>query len=88
MYLPTSIFIFLKIKAPNDLFKWINDTMIPYLFRERDEYGMVLHWTERQFTHDHHLRLGPPRLRQLRIKRGIQNVTFVNYKYSHIKLID
>ncbi|XP_060565690.1 polycystin-1-like protein 2 [Ruditapes philippinarum] len=69
---------FNSIKSPNDLFKWINDTMIPYLFREHDEYGMVLHWTERQFTYDHHLRLGPPRLRQLRTKQVTCDIPYID----------
>lgn len=57
------------------MFNWINKTMIPYLFREHDDDGHILHWIERQMTKDRHVRIGPPRLRQLRIKNGISLLT-------------
>ncbi|XP_045163850.2 polycystin-2-like [Mercenaria mercenaria] len=62
------------------MINWLNYTLIPYLFLERDEHGAVANWTERQFTKDYiHYRLGPPRLRQLRTKNGTCNIPYIGY---------
>ena len=62
----------LQIKSINSFFEWLNQSAILQLFPEYDEQGEQLHWRERQFIYGGaSLRLGPPRLRQLRVKKGM-----------------
>ena len=60
-----------QIKTAGDVYNWLNISVIPSLFPEFDLNGAPLHWTVRQFTNGYNnLRLGPPRLRQLRVKKN------------------
>ena len=64
-------YLFFQIKSINTFFEWLNQSAILQLFPEIDEQGEQLHWRERQFMYGGaSLRLGPPRLRQLRVKTG------------------
>ena len=66
------ICVVLQIKSINGFFDWFNNSAIMRLFPEEDVNGDRLHWRERQFiTGGASFRLGPPRLRQLRVKKGI-----------------
>ena len=72
---------FKQIKTPGDVYIWLNKTVFPSLFPEFDLNGDRFHWRERQFMNGiHSLRLGPPRLRQMRVTQGrpskIQNSFF------------
>ena len=61
----------LQIRSINDYYEWLNNTAIQRLFPENDINGDRLHWRQRQFiTGEASFRLGPPRLRQLRVKKG------------------
>ena len=67
----------MQIKKPGDLFMWINETVIPALFPVEDINGNTLHWYYKKFATGYEfLRVGPPRLRQLRTTRG----TFILFK--------
>ncbi|XP_045163703.2 polycystic kidney disease protein 1-like 2 [Mercenaria mercenaria] len=69
---------FHSITTPGDLFVWLNTSVIPSLFPEFDMNGAPLHWTVKQFTTGYvNLRLGPPRLRQLRTKNGTCDIPYI-----------
>ncbi|KAL3877870.1 hypothetical protein ACJMK2_035514 [Sinanodonta woodiana] len=62
---------FREINSTADLFTWLNKTALPSLFPERSLNGQKLHWREREFIAGFgSYRLGPPRLRQLRVKEA------------------
>ena len=59
-----------------DYIKWLKTTAFPVLYPETDYNGDRLHWRLRQYFHDlTSFRVGPPRLRQLRVVDGKCNVT-------------
>ncbi|XP_045161835.2 polycystic kidney disease protein 1-like 2 [Mercenaria mercenaria] len=69
---------FHSISTPGDLFVWLDTSVIPSLFPEFDMNGAPLHWTVKQFTTGYvNLRLGPPRLRQLRTKKGTCDIPYI-----------
>ena len=73
-----TLLLFFQIKSINSFFEWLNKSAILRLFPEYDEQGEQLHWRERQFIYGGaSYRLGPPRLRQLRVKKG--SVSFPYY---------
>jgi hypothetical protein len=77
----TCININLQIKTPGDVYNWLNISVIPSLFPEFDINGAPLHWTVRQFTNGYNnFRLGPPRLRQLRMK----NSTLIRFQFIKV----
>ncbi|XP_063446781.1 uncharacterized protein LOC134726311 [Mytilus trossulus] len=58
----------LKIRLVNDYIKWLRYTAFPELYPETDYTGERLHWRLRQYFNDlTSFRVGPPRLRQLRV---------------------
>ncbi|XP_052069390.1 polycystin family receptor for egg jelly-like [Mytilus californianus] len=58
----------LKITHVTDYIKWLRYTAFPELYPETDYTGERLHWRLRQYFNDlTSLRVGPPRLRQLRV---------------------
>ncbi|KAK3583595.1 hypothetical protein CHS0354_039414 [Potamilus streckersoni] len=60
-----------QIQSKEDFFTWLNKTAFPCLFPERTPSGQELHWREREFIAGFgSYRLGPPRLRQLRVREG------------------
>ncbi|VDI61169.1 Hypothetical predicted protein [Mytilus galloprovincialis] len=57
-----------KITHVKDYMKWLRYTAFPELYPETDYTGERLHWRLRQHFHDlTSFRVGPPRLRQLRV---------------------
>ncbi|XP_063446785.1 polycystin-1-like protein 2 [Mytilus trossulus] len=57
-----------KIRLVNDYIKWLRYTAFPELYPETDYTGERLHWRLRQYFNDlTSFRVGPPRLRQLRV---------------------
>ena len=53
------------------MLKWIDETFIKEFFKHDDYTGNKLHWRERMFLGNRaNFRLGPARLRQLRIDKG------------------
>ncbi|VDI23340.1 Hypothetical predicted protein, partial [Mytilus galloprovincialis] len=60
-----------------DYVRWLRDTAFPELYPETDYTGERLHWRLRQYFHDlTSFRVGPPRLRQLRIKESSEDLPF------------
>ncbi|XP_052217966.1 polycystic kidney disease 2-like 1 protein [Dreissena polymorpha] len=60
---------FTEIKKQHDYFEWLNKTVLPRMFPEVDINNETLHWRLQQFIEGGtKYRVGPPRLRQLRIK--------------------
>ncbi|XP_052820375.1 polycystic kidney disease protein 1-like 2 [Mya arenaria] len=60
-----------KIKTQGDMYTWLNVSVIPSLFPEFDINGSPLQWSDKKFIAGYNtMRLGPPRLRQLRAKNG------------------
>ncbi|WAR15128.1 PK1L2-like protein [Mya arenaria] len=58
---------FQTIKSQGDMYNWLNVSVIPNLFPEFDINGSPLPWYEKKFISRYNtMRLGPPRLRQLR----------------------
>ncbi|XP_060607743.1 polycystin-2-like [Ruditapes philippinarum] len=81
---PSGMASFSKIQTSTDFYTWLNNTAIMKSFPETniDSGNTPLHWRERQHIEGGHLfRVGPPRLRQLRIRKGTCH-------YSYIGTID
>ncbi|XP_060599389.1 polycystin-1-like protein 3, partial [Ruditapes philippinarum] len=69
---PSGMVSFSKIQTSTDFYTWLNKTAIMKSFPETniDSGNTPLHWRERQHIEGGHLfRVGPPRLRQLRIRK-------------------
>ncbi|XP_053378970.1 uncharacterized protein LOC123526495 isoform X2 [Mercenaria mercenaria] len=82
---------FQAITTPGDLYNWLNMSVIPSLFPEFDANGAPLHWTVRQFTTGYNnLRLGPPRLRQLRTKNNTCIIPYIGSMscYGKYEILD
>ncbi|WAR15291.1 PKD2-like protein, partial [Mya arenaria] len=61
-----------KIKTQGDMYTWLNVSVIPSLFPEFDINGSPLQWSDKKFIAGYNtMRLGPPRLRQLRAKNAV-----------------
>ncbi|CAC5377684.1 PKD1L2 [Mytilus coruscus] len=66
-----------KITHVKDYLKWLRYTAFPELYPETDYTGERLHWRLRQYFHDlTSLRVGPPRLRQLRVTESSEVLPF------------
>jgi len=71
MHEPSLIYIYIQINTTNDYIKWLDQVALPVLFPQKLYDQSKLHWRQRQFYSDLTLfRVGPPRLRQLRVKEG------------------
>ncbi|WAR15130.1 PK1L2-like protein, partial [Mya arenaria] len=63
---------FQTIKTQGDMYNWLNVSVIPNLFPEFDINGSPLPWYEKKFIARYNtMRLGPPRLRQLRANNAV-----------------
>ena len=61
-----------QIKCSADIYSWLNETLIPFVFPEESVMEGKLTAYHRHFTSDlNNLRVGPIRLRQLRALEGI-----------------
>ncbi|WAR15299.1 PKD2-like protein, partial [Mya arenaria] len=61
------------IKTQGDMYNWLNVSVIPSLFPEFDINGSPLHWYDKKFMAGYNtMRLGPPRLRQLRTTNDVK----------------
>ena len=59
---------------PQDVWGWIESIVVPGLYHTMDYRGMVLKDYESKFINNmNSMRLGPPRLRQIRVNTG--NIT-------------
>ncbi|CAG5115237.1 unnamed protein product, partial [Candidula unifasciata] len=59
------------VKAPVEYFAWLENILVPWLFPEEDYSGRSIISEDRQYTSVWSLyRLGAPRLRQVRMKKG------------------
>ncbi|CAG2248795.1 PKD1L2 [Mytilus edulis] len=66
-----------KITHVKDYMKWLRYTAFPELYPETDYTGERLHWRLRQNFHDlTSFRVGPPRLRQLRVTDSSEVLPF------------
>ncbi|XP_052067992.1 polycystin family receptor for egg jelly-like isoform X12 [Mytilus californianus] len=66
-----------KITHVKDYMKWLQYTAFPELYPETDYTGERLHWRLRQNFHDlTSFRVGPPRLRQLRVTESSEVLPF------------
>ncbi|VDI23342.1 Hypothetical predicted protein [Mytilus galloprovincialis] len=66
-----------KITHVKDYMKWLRYTAFPQLYPETDYTGERLHWRLRQNFHDlTSFRVGPPRLRQLRVTDSSEVLPF------------
>ncbi|XP_060581115.1 polycystin-2-like [Ruditapes philippinarum] len=75
---PFKLPYFKSIIRPGDVFTWLKSSAIPSLFPEYNIIGEPLHWTEKQFTTGlNDLRLGPPRLRQVRTTNGSCDLPYI-----------
>ncbi|KAL4220971.1 Single-stranded DNA-binding protein 3 [Mactra antiquata] len=78
------------MKTPGDIYTWLNVSVFPSLFPEVDYNGRLLEWTEKDFTTgQNNIRVGPPRLRQLRSKKDKCWIPYFgevecNHRYSLI----
>ncbi|XP_052760826.1 polycystic kidney disease protein 1-like 2 [Mya arenaria] len=70
---------FKTIKTQGDMYNWLNVSVIPSLFPEFDINGSPLHWYDKKFMAGYNtMRLGPPRLRQLRTTNGAScNIPYI-----------
>ncbi|KAJ8307755.1 hypothetical protein KUTeg_014695 [Tegillarca granosa] len=66
---------FTKITNTEQLIQWFNWTAFPALFPEKEYNSKQLHWRWRQYFSDlYNYRVGPPRLRQLRVRKEERNI--------------
>ncbi|XP_055955095.1 polycystic kidney disease protein 1-like 2 [Patella vulgata] len=74
---------FEQIKSHDDFFEWVDKTMIPAMFPTGDFRGNALDWRRKLFFDDHvNFRVGPARLRQVRIKQ--RPIPFYGSKYGKL----
>ncbi|PVD28963.1 hypothetical protein C0Q70_11559 [Pomacea canaliculata] len=76
-------FHFDKITKREEVMRWMNETMLPVLFPLRDSLGNSLQLRERVFTSDpSSFRVGPVRVRQLRMPLSERTVTTGKNQFS------
>ena len=67
---------FFQIRNTSMFMAWLNITFLPTYFAFHDYDGNILHWRQRRFLEElANYRLGPARLRQLRVKPGLWSNT-------------
>ncbi|ESP04004.1 hypothetical protein LOTGIDRAFT_156607 [Lottia gigantea] len=70
---------FESVGSRETYFEWLNDTVLPRMFKERDYRGYRMVSSARMFSYYlNNFRVGPPRLRQVRTKQ-----TFCDWKYMN-----
>ncbi|KAK3090920.1 hypothetical protein FSP39_015723 [Pinctada imbricata] len=67
-----------QILTHDDYVKWLSETVFPAVFPEEEYNGERLHWRWRQYFSDlTNFRVGPPRLRQLRVTKTMEDIPIV-----------
>ncbi len=65
--------------GPNAVWDWAEDTLVPGLYADSWYNGKLATWRERRYLSDRQsFRVGPARLRQLRIKPGTCKKNMLN----------
>jgi len=60
------------------LYQWLNDVLIPNLFYTSNYNGLNTSSYEHGYLVDSYSwRLGPPKIRQLRVQKGIESAMFI-----------